>query len=74
MRLRPLCPLNPRLVAPHPPPPSRRRRAGVPEQLTKEMAQDVSVPIMFVCLLHLCNENSLALKMTHAMDDLLIAQ
>lgn len=46
----------------------------LPKKISKTMANNLSVPIAFVCLLHLANEKTLELKSNEDMDDLFISQ
>ncbi|XP_071494851.1 condensin complex subunit 2-like isoform X1 [Diadema antillarum] len=46
----------------------------LPERLSKTMSKNLSVPIAFVCLLHLCNEKSLLVSNSDHLDDLIISQ
>ena len=48
--------------------------ADVPTKVSSSMAQNLSVPIMFVCLLHLANEKHLKISSTEAMDELMVVQ
>ena len=48
--------------------------ADVPARVSASTAQNLSVPIMFVCLLHLANEKHLKISNSVNMDDLLILQ
>ncbi|XP_071947750.1 condensin complex subunit 2-like isoform X2 [Antedon mediterranea] len=46
----------------------------LPENLSKSLAKNLSVPIAFVCLLHLCNEKNLIVSTKGQMEDLTITQ
>ncbi|XP_041477580.1 condensin complex subunit 2-like isoform X2 [Lytechinus variegatus] len=47
----------------------------LPDKLSKTMSKNLSIPIAFVCLLHLCNEKSLRLSVqADSFEDLLITQ
>ncbi|XP_063963241.1 condensin complex subunit 2-like [Lytechinus pictus] len=47
----------------------------LPDRLSKTMSKNLSIPIAFVCLLHLCNEKSLRLSVqADSFEDLLITQ
>jgi len=46
----------------------------VPKKVGGSTAKNLSVSIMFVCLLHLANEKNLVIKGSEAMNDLMIAQ
>eukprot|EP00052_Salpingoeca_macrocollata_P017771 m.145392 g.145392 ORF g.145392 m.145392 type:complete len:712 (+) comp20494_c0_seq1:37-2172(+) len=46
----------------------------VPKKVSGSTAKNLSVPIMFVCLLHLANEKSLVVQGTDGMNDLIISQ
>eukprot|EP00057_Strongylocentrotus_purpuratus_P021405 XP_011675879.1 PREDICTED: condensin complex subunit 2 [Strongylocentrotus purpuratus] len=47
----------------------------LPDKMSKTMSKNLSIPIAFVCLLHLCNEKSLSLTVqAEGLEDLLITQ
>eukprot|EP00055_Hartaetosiga_balthica_P005590 m.16596 g.16596 ORF g.16596 m.16596 type:complete len:727 (-) comp4645_c1_seq1:161-2341(-) len=46
----------------------------VPAMLSRNVGEQLSVPIMFVCLLHLANERTLSVSSTETMNDLIISQ
>ncbi|XP_074641722.1 condensin complex subunit 2-like [Tubulanus polymorphus] len=46
----------------------------LPNKVSKNMAKNLSVPIAFVCLLHLANEKNLVLKPSEDMSDFTITQ
>ncbi|XP_033102738.1 condensin complex subunit 2-like isoform X2 [Anneissia japonica] len=46
----------------------------LPREISKNMSKNLSVPIAFVCLLHLCNEKNLIVSTKGNMDDLNIIQ
>eukprot|EP00056_Hartaetosiga_gracilis_P010760 m.160293 g.160293 ORF g.160293 m.160293 type:complete len:759 (+) comp13383_c3_seq3:81-2357(+) len=46
----------------------------VPALVPKNTGEQLSVPIMFVCLLHLANEKTLTVSSTEDMNELIIAQ
>jgi len=46
----------------------------LPDNISKGMAKNLSVPIAFVCLLHLANEKSLKITSTDDLSDLVITQ
>eukprot|EP00051_Salpingoeca_urceolata_P005019 m.69652 g.69652 ORF g.69652 m.69652 type:complete len:697 (-) comp14006_c0_seq1:222-2312(-) len=48
--------------------------SDLPSKVPSSMAENLSVPIMFVCLLHLANEKELKISGLEGMDDLVIAQ
>lgn len=47
--------------------------AGVPDKVPRQMVPNLSVPIMFVCLLHLANEKELSILGMQDMGDLRIS-
>jgi hypothetical protein len=48
--------------------------SDVPTLVSEKVAQNLSVPIMFVCLLHLANEKNLSITGVQDLSDLKIAQ
>lgn len=47
----------------------------LPDKLSKTMSRNLSIPIAFVCLLHLCNEKSLRVTVQdNGLEDLIISQ
>ncbi|XP_028391090.1 condensin complex subunit 2-like [Dendronephthya gigantea] len=46
----------------------------MPNKISKQMAKNLSIPIAFVCLLHLANEKNLKLEGHASMDDFVITQ
>ena len=46
----------------------------ISKKMPAQMAQNLSVPLAFVALLHLCNENNLALKSRLDLTDFTIRQ
>ena len=48
--------------------------AEVPSMVSEAMAQNLSVPIMFVCLLHLANEKQLRIDGVSTLEDLIVSQ
>jgi condensin complex subunit 2 len=47
--------------------------ADVPGRVSEQLASNLSVPIMFVCLLHLANEKTLRINNVSGMNDLAIS-
>jgi len=48
--------------------------AELPSKVPKKVAQELSVPLAFVCLLHLANEKDLHIEGTSDLSNLLITQ
>ena len=48
--------------------------ADVPSMVSQKVSQNLSVPIMFVCLLHLANEKNLSINSVADLADLKISQ
>ena len=46
----------------------------MPSKVNTKMAENLSVPIMFVCLLYLANDKELRISDVDSMDNLLIQQ
>jgi condensin complex subunit 2 len=46
----------------------------IPQKVDRKMAENMSVPIMFVCLLYLANDKELRINGTEGMDNLVIQQ
>ena len=45
-----------------------------PNQMPTKMVENLSMPLAFVALLHLCNEKSLALESVEDLSDFIISQ
>ncbi|XP_063934301.1 condensin complex subunit 2-like [Zophobas morio] len=45
----------------------------IPKQMPEELARNVSVPMCFVCLLHLANEKGLCIEQNDSMSDLVVS-
>merc|ERR1719187_1677347 len=50
------------------------KQLKLPSRLPSKMSENLSVPLSFISLLHLCNEKTLALDGTELLDDFIIKQ